>query len=309
LNRRSFVSACSAAGVGFTVRPAGAAVTVRIGTNASESTGAVFYAQDRGFFAAHGLAADIRIIQGGAAVGSAMIAGDLEVGNSDTVTMAVAHDHGLPFVLIAPGELHSIKAPTVAVVTRDANVRAGPDFNGKTIGCSSIRGFGYLVTDAWIDNNGGDSKTVKWIEMPFPALPAALERGTIDGLCAPEPFVTAAVAKGGHLIAMDQHPIAPVVLQSAWFGTKDWVAKNPATVAAFATAVREAGDWANKNVTAAEPILSKYSSVPLAVIAGSAMRGLYPARIDPVAVQPVIDGAAKYGMISRPFPARDFLVS
>lgn len=308
MNRRVFVTACGVAATGF-ARPARAETLVRVGTTASESTGTVFYAQDRGMMAAHGLTANIQILAGSSVVGAAMVAGTLDVGNTDTVTMSVAHDHGLPFVLIAPGEPHSIKAPTLAVVVRDPNVRLGKDFNGKTIGCSSIRGFGFLVTDAWIDNNGGDSKSVRWIETSFPALPAALERGTIDAYCAPEPFVSAGVAHGGHIVYMDQHPIAPAVLQSAYFATKDWVAKNPATAAAFAAAVREAGEWANKNVPAAEQIISKYSTVPLSVMASATMHGTYVDRIEPATLQPIIDGCAKYGMISKSFPAREIVAT
>jgi NitT/TauT family transport system substrate-binding protein len=281
--------------------------TIRVGTFASESTGSIFYAQDQGFLARHGLQAQINIQVGGAAVGSAMVAGDLDVGEADTVTIAIAHDKGLPFVFIAPGELHSIQYPTLACVVRDANVKIGKDFNGKTMACNVSKGFGSLVTNAWIDNNGGDSKTVKWVEFPFPALAAAMQRGTIDGYCAPEPFVSAGVAAGGHLVLLDKKPVAPTILQGGWFATKQWVEKNPAAALAFLAAIREANAWANGNAHATAEIISKYSKIPLAVVEGMKMRGQYQLQFDTKTMQPLIDAAAKYDMISKSFPARDMI--
>jgi len=170
----------------------------------------------------------------GAAVASAMVAGDLDIGETDVITLAVAHDRGLPFVYIAPGELHSNAHPTLALVMRDGDVKLGKDFNGKTMACNVSRGFGSLITNVWIDNNGGDSRTVKWVELPFPALSAALRRGTIDGYCAPDPFVDIGVAAGGHLVLLETKPVAPAVILGGWFTTSVWVAKNPPPRAASA---------------------------------------------------------------------------
>jgi len=309
LKRRYVLSLLAGAGAAALAPPVRAQTltNIRVGTFASESTGSIFYAQDQGFLARHGLSATINMATGGAAVGSAMIAGDLDIGEADIVTIAIAHDKGLPFVFVAPGELHSIKTPTLACVVRDPSLRIGKDFNGKTMACNVSRGFGSLVTNAWIDNNGGDSKTVKWVEFPFPALSAALQRGTIDGYCAPEPFVTSGVAAGGHLVLLDKNPVAPTILQGGWFATKDWVAKNPAAAIAFLGAIREANDWANANAHATAEIISKYSKIPLGVIEGMKMRGEYQLRFDTSTMQPLIDAAAKYGYITNKFAAKEML--
>jgi NitT/TauT family transport system substrate-binding protein len=281
--------------------------TVRVGSFASESTGAVFYAQDQGFLAKHGLTAAINLSTGGAAVGSAMVAGDLDMGEADVVTLAIAHDKGLPFVFVAPGELHSIAKPTLALVVKDPALKSGKDFNGKTMACNVSRGFGSLITNAWIDNNGGDSSTVKWIEFPFPGLTAGLQRGAFDGYCAPEPFVTAGAAAGGTVVLMNTKPVAPTYLQGGWFATRDWVAKNPTVANNFLLAIREANEWANNNPAGSAEIISKYSKIPIEVITGMKMRGQYQLRFEPPTMQPLIDAAAKYGYISKSFPIAEML--
>jgi NitT/TauT family transport system substrate-binding protein len=311
LNRSTVLRGLAVTGMAAAARPASAQglPTLRIGTFASESTAGAFYAQEQGFFAKRGLTVTISTASGGAAVGSAMVAGDLDIGEADCVTIATAHDKGLPFVFIAPGELHSNRYPTFACVVKDPAVKLGKDFNDKTMACNVSRGFGSLLTNAWIDNNGGDSKTVKWVEFPFPALAAALQRGTIDGYCAPEPFISQALSQGATLVLMDRNFIATTILQGGWFATKEWVAKNPAVVKLFAEAIIEADDWANKNEKATAEVLSKVTRIPLTVIEGMKMRGQYATRFDPATLQPLIDVAAKYGYISKVFPARDLIVT
>jgi NitT/TauT family transport system substrate-binding protein len=309
LNRRTLLGLCAGAGFGIAPRALSAqSRAIRIATVASESAGAAFYAQDEGFFAKRGLVWQLTTsFAGGAAMASAILGGDLDIGEADVVTMAIAHDKELPFVYLAPGEVHSVKYPTLACVVRDAEVRLGKDFNEKVMACNVSRGYGSLVTNAWIDNNGGDSSTVKWVEFPFSALPAALQRGTIDGYCAPEPFVTAGIAAGGHLVLMNEKPIAPTILQGGWFATRRWTEENPAETRAFADAIREANEWGNKNLQARAEILAKYSKMALAVVLGMRLRGQYEVQFELSTVQPLIDKAAAYGYISKRFLARELI--
>jgi NitT/TauT family transport system substrate-binding protein len=309
-NRRDALRLLAGAGAAALARPARAqSQAIRIGCLASEATGAAFYAQDEGFFAKRGITATISTAITNAAAASAMLAGDLDVAIADTVVLAIAHDKGLPFVSLAPAELHSNKVPTLAIAVRDPAVKLGKDFNGKTLACATARGIGYLVTSAWIDNNGGDSKSVKWVEIPFPAEGPALQRGAIDGFCAPDPFISSAVQNGASLVLLDRKPIAPVILQGAWFATKDWVAKNTAAARGFAEAIREANVWGNANSQATAEILSKYSKIPVSVITAMKMRGQYQERFDLSTIQPLIDGSAKYDLIAKSFPAKDLIVS
>lgn len=303
-----FLVGGAAAGLTRPTRAA-AAETIRIGCLASEATGGAFYAQDRGFFAKHGVTASISTAVTGPAAASAMLGGTLDVAIADIVVIAVAHDKNLPFVCLAPSELHTNSHPTLAIAVGDSAVKQGSDFNGKTIACSTTRGIGFVVTSAWIHNNGGDWKSLKWIEMPFPAEVPALQRGTIDALVAPEPFISQAVSAGAHMLLLDKKPIAPAILQSAWFATSDWVSKNKETAAAVGSAIREANAWANANPDDAAAILSKYTKIPVDVIKSMKMRGQYQERFDLATIQPLIDGSAQYGLIAKRFPAKDLLAA
>jgi len=282
---------------------------IRVGCLAGESTGAALYAQEEGFFTKRGLNVSISTSLNNAAAATAMIGGEIDVAIADVVIIATGYDKGVPFVALAPGELHTNKVPTLAIAVADPNLKLGKDFNGKVFGCATIRGLGYLVTSVWIDNNGGDSKSVKWTTIPFPLGGEALKRGTIDAFVAPDPFITAALDLGNHLVLLDRNPVAPAILQGAWYTTRDWVAKNPQQARLFADAIAEANAWGNVNPQAAAEILAKYSNIPLATIAAQRMHGQYQLKFDVTTLQPLIDYAARYGLIAKPFPAKDMLAA
>lgn len=309
MNRPTFVAGLLGSAAIGRAMPARAQsmTTVKIGV--LPSSGEVFYAIENGFFTRRNLDVQLQMQNSGAAGAAAMLGGSIDITESDTVTIIKAHDKGLPFVALAPGLLDAVKAPTVAVVVRDPELKLGKDFNGKVFSTNALQNLGTLLADSWIDNNGGDSKTVKWLELPFSALSAALQRGTIDAYIAPEPFVSTGLKDGGHMLLLDRKPLAPVVVQGFLIATRDWVTAHRDAARAFTAAILEANDWANKNRHDAAVILSKYSKIPITVIEGMTLRGDYAVHVDPGTLQPLIDGCLKYGLIGKSFPANDILVT
>ena len=48
---------------------------------------------------------------------------------------------------------------------------------------------------------GGDPAKVKFVELPFPDMPAALQAGQVDAIFVVEPFLTAALGAGRRKVA------------------------------------------------------------------------------------------------------------
>jgi NitT/TauT family transport system substrate-binding protein len=281
--------------------------TVRVGVIPSEVAGEIFYGVDMGFFKQAGLDVDIQMFNNGSAIGAAVASGALDLGLSDMMSVINAHSHGVPFVYAAPGLLTSIREPTLGLlVPAGSPIRAAKDFNGKSMAVSGLKNIAQIAASSWIDANGGDSKSVKFVEVPFPSIAGALAQKTIDTSVANEPWMTLNVEQGNHLIFMEKGALAQAFLLSGWVTTRDWVQKNPATLAKFVSTIRDIAVWANANPTASGPILSKYTKTPLGVIERM-HRGRFAERFDPAYVQPVIDAAAKYGAIPASFPASEIM--
>jgi NitT/TauT family transport system substrate-binding protein len=241
----------------------------------------------------------------GGAIAAAIASGALDVGMVDMTSLISAHARGIPFVVLAAALVNSVAAPTFGIVVRgDSPIRIARDFAGKTIAVNGLNNVAQIAAEAWIDNNGGDAKAVKFIELPLPAKAPAIKAGTVDGSLDTEPFLTYGIDQGFRAFLMEQRPLAPAYLLNVYACTRAWAERNASTAAAFVTAVRAASAWANRNHAASGPILAKYTKLPVALIARM-HRGDFATANDPKLVQPVIDAAVKYGLIERPFPAAE----
>ena len=80
------------------------------------------------------------------------------------------------------------------IVLKDGPIHSAKDLNGSTIPSPSLRDYFEVADRAWIDANGGDSKTVKFIELPVSAMFAALQTGRVAAIGLPNPFLANAIA-------------------------------------------------------------------------------------------------------------------
>jgi len=144
-------------------------------------------------FTKAGLDAHVQSIPNGAAITAAVVGGSIEVGFSNILSLATAHEKGIPITLIAPAGLYLSKAADLG--TDGAQGLAGSRrarAHGKTIAVNGLKNITQLAVQAWMDKNGGDSKTVNFTEMPFTDMPIALSSHRVDAALLAEPSVTEA---------------------------------------------------------------------------------------------------------------------
>jgi NitT/TauT family transport system substrate-binding protein len=309
-SRAAFLGTVSGALAIAAVAP-GAALAedvVRFGTIPIDPASEVFYAQDMGFFDKAGFKADIAPFSSGGAVAAAIAGGSIDIGNIDLVSIAAAHARGIPFVVLAPAGVYTRAAESyVLLVKPNAPIRTAKDLAGKTIAVNGLKNINQIPTEAWIDNNGGDSKSVKFIELPFPAMIPALEDDRLDAIAVTEP--TLAITNGKYrVISLADHNVAPSFMVAGWTTTLGWVQKNPTLAKKVTATLLETARWANANHDKTAAILSKYSKLPLET-AQRMHRSYYGEKLDAALMQPVIDAAAKYGVIDKTFPASAIMES
>src|SRR5665213_1235612 len=134
-----------------------------------EPAAVVYYAKENGFFEKAGLDVDVTQSASTPALASAVLAGTYDISYATIPTLASAHSKGLPFVVIAPGIADSPQHFGGAImVAENSTLKTGKDFNGKTLGAAGLNTIAEYLPRAWIDKTGGDSSSVKFVEMPFP---------------------------------------------------------------------------------------------------------------------------------------------
>jgi NitT/TauT family transport system substrate-binding protein len=270
-------------------------------------TGAeAFYALDQGFFKKAGLDVSIERITNGPAIAAAVASGAVDVGFSNLVSLAIAFKKGVAITLIAPAGMYSSKAPTTTcVVALNSPIKTAKDLNGKVFATNGLKNIGEFGPRAWIDKNGGDSSTVKFVEMPFPDMAGALTQGRIDAAVMAEPTMTESKGQT-RFLSNCYDGIGSNYMIGAYFATTAWAAAHADLVRKFQTAIRDTAQWANKNPAGSAVILARESKMN-PDIAAKMYRAVYPERLEAGAIQPVIDVTAKYGALPATFPAAEMM--
>ncbi len=307
MKRSLFVSTLTAATLVPTAAHAQTATPLKIGIIPAEICGQIIYGVEGGYFTRAGLDVQTETFPSGGAIASALAGGALDIGMVDLTSMINAHAHGIPFIGLASALINSIDAPTFGIDVRgDSDIHVARDFNNKSIGVNGLNNIAQVSAMAWIDNNGGNSKSVKFVELPLPAKAAAVKAGTIDASLDTEPFLTYGLDQGFRAFFMETKPIASPYLLDVFAATQDWAQRNRPTIAKFVAAVRATSVWANANHALTAPMLAKATHIPLDVVQRM-RRGAFAVDNDPKLIQPVIDAVVRYGIIDKGFPASELL--
>jgi NitT/TauT family transport system substrate-binding protein len=279
--------------------------TIRVATTPIDLGAEVLYAQDQGFFKKAGVQVDVQLMNSGAAIAAAVASGALDIAQANIVSIATAHERSLPFVLIAPAGLYSASESTTSlVVAKNSPIHSGKDLQNKTVAGNGLRNITQIGAEAWMDQNGGDSSLLRFIEMPFPQMSTALETGRIDAAVIAEPELSNALAGGARIIGQPYNAIAKEFLIGGWFATSSWAKEHPDQRKRFVEAIIEAGKWANGHHAESARILEKYTKIH---ISPTMKRTAYAERLDAAMIQPLIDAAAKYKALKSGFPAADLI--
>ncbi len=278
---------------------------IHIGTTPIDAGAQPYYAQAEGFFKSAGINVDIQAMANGSVLAAAVASGALDIGQSNVVSIASAHERGIPFVLVAAASLYTSKQPQSAlVVTASSPLHTAKDLNGKTIAVNGLKTISQLGPEAWIDNNGGTLASVKFIEMPFPAMEDALASGRIDAALISEPVLSEARAHGMRVLNNVYDAIGKDFLIGAWFTTSAWAKAHPDLVRKYVAVMQQTARWANTHHADSAKILQAETQTP---VSSTTMRVIFGETLDETQIQSLIDACAKYGIIKDRFPAADII--
>jgi NitT/TauT family transport system substrate-binding protein len=264
-----------------------------------------FYGKELGFFTKAGIDVEIVPASNGGASASAVAGNAVEIGYADTVSISTAHAKGVDFLIVVPAALHVSAAPTTELlVAANSPIRTARDLEGKVVAGSGLGTISGYSPKAWIDQNGGDSTKVKFVELPFPSMQAALDAGRVDAVMIAEPFLSAA-KKTDRVIGSPYDAVSKDFLVSAYFANAAWAKDHTELLNRFIAAMQETAVWANANHAKSADLLVQYAKIDPALVSGMT-RVRYGERLTPAMLQPVINVAAKYDNFAS-YPAQQLI--
>jgi NitT/TauT family transport system substrate-binding protein len=301
------------------------ALSVLVATNASAQTSLtvlrvagvqtdditpLIYAIKTGMFARAGLDVESVPTNSGSATAAAVVSGSYEIGKSSLTSLMNAHLHDVPLVVIAAGVVHESKKPFAKLVALpNSTYRSGKDFTGKTVAVSALNDLSTASVDSWIDKTGGDAKSVHFVELPVSEMQAAVTQHRIDAAFMLYPALAEAVSSGQvRVVSVPYDAIAPFFVLSGWFTTTDYATKHPDVIRKFVDVMYRAAAYTNSHQADTAPMMSNLTKVPMSIYA-TMVRVDAATGTNPRDWQPLIDAAAKYGVIPRTFPAKEFIWS
>jgi len=304
VKRRTFVAACAAYAVVPRRSSAADLPVVTIGTIPSEMDAIIDYGLDLGYFKSAGIDVRNTVLRSGPAVAAALAGGSLEAGLINTGTLAAARSRGVPLKFIASCAVQT-PGNDLALVRTDSPIKSVSDLGGKTVGIVAINTVQHAVVRLWLDKAGIDSKSVKFLEVPYPQMQAALEQGRVDMTLPAEPFLTAARATSRSIGDPDE-AMPPHYLIFGFAANEAWLKANAALAKSLAAAISRSAAWGNGHRSESVPTLVRTLNLDPAK-AAQMVRTDYGTTIDPAQIKPVIDLMVKYGLLDKPVDAGDLI--
>ena len=267
----------ASAGAGASGTAAGTSIVV--GSLPVLDTAGLQVAIKEGFFKQAGLNVTVESVAQSTAAIPDLLHGSIQViGGGNYVSVLEAQAHATFSV--------EFLAPAVDCTTNDYGVAAMPssgittasDLAGKTIAVNLTQNIQTLTTNAVLTADGVSTAAVKYVEIPFPDMVAALKAGRVNAISAVEPFLSAALAAGAKLVTSTCTGPAANFPMSGYITTQTWAQQHPAAAKAFQQALEKGNAYANAHPSVVRTVLPTYTSMTSAA-AATVPLGTYPSSL------------------------------
>jgi NitT/TauT family transport system substrate-binding protein len=265
------------------------------------------YGADAGIWAQNGILAQITVAPTGNAIMQGVMAGELDVGVSNPLTLAIAIARNVPLAMIAPAVVYSQRdANANLVVAKDGPIKTPRDLMGATFGVGSLGDFTQLSLLAWLDRNNIPRDGVKFLEMKLSETGAALAKNLVQAASLTEPFMSDALRAGQVRVFGDTMlAIGPELAPTVWFASKPWLQKNPDVAKRLVKGIYATAQFSNTHFRETGETLVRISKMDPSAVAGM-KRLLYATSNERRYIEPILVLASKYGMLQRPLTFEEY---
>jgi NitT/TauT family transport system substrate-binding protein len=287
----------------------GGRTTLRIGVLPIADVAPLYLGIEKGFFEEEDLNVEPRVIQGGAAVVTGVVSGDLQLGFAATEPLILAKARGLPVKIVATGNQAAAdpdKAWTGLMVRDGSRIRGPTDLEGQTIGVNAVRGTAQLTILAVLERERVDVSTLDFVEVPFPDMPAALDEGRVPVVAAVEPFVTAIEQRGGRNVVPYFSGLEPGMTIGTYFTLERTIDQDREPVAAFQRAMNRSLEYARGHEQEARDVIRTYTKIPPGLLADINLP-LWRSDLNRPSIEFMADLALKHGFIDEPVDVSDMI--
>jgi NitT/TauT family transport system substrate-binding protein len=271
------VTVAAAAGCGSSSSAAGGSPSsggskttqVKVGVIPIVDVAPLYLGQKKGFFSSRGIDLRMETAQGGAAIIPGVLSGQFTFGFSNVTSLMIAQTKGVPIKSVVNGDATTgdTQADVTGVaVKKSSAIKSAKDLGGRTVAVNTLQNIGDTTVREAVREDGGDPSKIKFVEMPFDQMPAALTSGQVDAAWMAEPALTIAKGQGARLVASPFAETDPKLTVATYFTSTKLLKENPGLVKKFTDAMTESLTYATEHPDEARQILTTYTKLSGAVL-------------------------------------------
>ncbi|WP_328469404.1 ABC transporter substrate-binding protein [Actinoplanes sp. NBC_00393] len=273
---------------------------VKVGVIPIVDVAPIYLGQQKGFFKNRNIELTMEAGQGGAAIVPGVVSGQFQFGFSNFTSLMIAQTKNVPIKAVAAGVASTGEQGKdfgAVVVKADSPIKTAADLVGKKVSVNTLKNIGDTVTRESVRKAGGDGANVNFVEMPFPNMQAALEKGDIDAAWVVEPQLSTIKAAGGREVASTFVDAADDLTVAAYFASTKLIADDPDLVKRFTEAINESLAYADAHPDEVRTTLSSYTKID-AALGAKLVLPKWPTQINEPSVEKLATLGATDGIFS-----------
>jgi len=267
--KRSALFVLAALLAAFAAVPANAQKKVTFGHQQVFDLAPILLAQEKGFFAKHGIEVALKPIPLNSQNPAALEAGEVDIAMPTASVLLQAVNGGLDIVAVS-GYTETVKTDSNfgIVVRPESNIKTPADFVGKKVGVPGLNAFLHVMFREWLTMKGVDWKKVDFVETQFPQMEGILKSGSVDAVVAIQPFMARIIGtKAGELMSNFIRDMPAGMSITVFASKKAWADKNKDSIKAYRAGFDEGSAHAHAHPDEARAIVAKFLKLPPPAVA------------------------------------------
>jgi NitT/TauT family transport system substrate-binding protein len=273
---------------------------VKVGVIPIVDVAPIYLGKEQGFFSKRNIDLTMEQAQGGAAIVPAVVSGQYQFGFSNIVSLMLAQSKNVPIKVVANGNNATAdpKKDFSGLVVKDPAIKTAKDLEGKTVATNTLKNIVDTSVKQLVRQAGGDPAKVKFVEVPFPDMAAALDGGRVQAIFVVEPFLASATAKGWTTIGSFA-AVTPEQTISTYFTSTQLIQTKGDLVTRFTEAMKESLAYADAHPDDVRRIVTTYTTIK-ADAAAKMTLPKYKADIDKASVDKMNQLMVTEGLLTAP---------
>lgn len=181
------------------------------------------------------------------------------------------------------------------IVTDDSPIKSAKDLVGKTVAVNNLKNVAEVTIRAAVEDDGGDSSQVKFVEIAFPDQAAAITNHQVDAGWVVEPFVSVNQAQGHRVASWTFVHTAPNLEIADYFTTGEYAQAHPDIVARFQKAIKKSLDYSQAHPDEARATIPTFTRID-ADMAKKVVLTAWPSEFNHASTEKVAELGLKYGL-------------